>query len=160
MWPGERRLAERLEAKLEDDYLVWFDIPIGSKQTHPDFVLLHPDRGILILEVKDWNTGTILRMDRSTCEILDHGVPKTVVNPLEQARHYAHAVVDALQRDAQLVHPVGSARQGQLLFPWSYGVVFPNLTRDQFDKGELGNAIEPSRVICSDEMLKTVEVEG
>lgn len=53
MWPGERRLAERLEKKLEDDYLIWFDVPIGSKQTHPDFVLLHPDRGLLVLEVKD-----------------------------------------------------------------------------------------------------------
>lgn len=56
-------------------------------------------------------------MERSTCEILDNHVPKTVINPLEQARHYAHAVVNALQRDEQLVQPPGSAHQGQLLFP-------------------------------------------
>ena len=40
MTPGERRVAERLEHKLDDDYLVWYDVPVGPKQSHPDFVLL------------------------------------------------------------------------------------------------------------------------
>ena len=29
MTSGERRLAERLQQKLEDDYLLWWDVPIG-----------------------------------------------------------------------------------------------------------------------------------
>ncbi|WP_228533987.1 hypothetical protein [Pseudomonas sp. UFMG81] len=29
--PGERRLAERVEKKLEDDSLYWFNIPVGPK---------------------------------------------------------------------------------------------------------------------------------
>jgi len=45
MTSGERRLAQRLEQKLDDDYLLWYDVPIGPKQTHPNFVLLHPRRG-------------------------------------------------------------------------------------------------------------------
>lgn len=45
MTSGEKRLAERLEQKLEDDYLLWYDVPIGPKPTHPTFVLLHPRRG-------------------------------------------------------------------------------------------------------------------
>ncbi|BAZ33829.1 hypothetical protein NIES4074_63430 (plasmid) [Cylindrospermum sp. NIES-4074] len=32
MTPGERRLAQRLEEKLEDDYSVWYDVPIGKNQ--------------------------------------------------------------------------------------------------------------------------------
>lgn len=55
MQPGERRFAERLESHLEDDYLCWYDIGIGNNYLHPDFTLLHPGRGLLILEVKDWN---------------------------------------------------------------------------------------------------------
>ncbi|MDD2272503.1 MAG: hypothetical protein PHP95_14350 [Desulfuromonadaceae bacterium] len=27
--PGERRFARLLEAKLEDDYLCWYNVPIG-----------------------------------------------------------------------------------------------------------------------------------
>jgi len=89
MTTGEKRLSERLEQKLEDDYLLWYDVPIGPKQTHPDFVVLHPHRGALILETKDWYISTIRHASRDTFEILDagSGQPKTVSNPLVQARH-------------------------------------------------------------------------
>ena len=79
-----------------------------------------------------------------------------MINPLEQARQYAHQVVKALERDTQLVQPDG-AHAGKLAFPWGYGVVFTNITRRQFDAAELQNAIEPQRVICQDEMVESVD---
>ncbi len=42
MTNGEKRFARRLEAKLEDDYLLWYDVPVGPKRLHPDFIILHP----------------------------------------------------------------------------------------------------------------------
>ena len=159
MTSGERRLAERLEQKLDSDYCLWYDVPMGPKNTHPDFCVMHPRRGILVLEVKDWKTGsTILQADKQNWEIMGDNGPKTVINPLEQARQYAHTVVKALERDAQLVQP-GGAHAGKLAFPWSYGVVFTNITRKQFEAAELQHAIEPHRVICQDEMLEAVDAE-
>jgi len=158
MTSGERRLAERLEQKLDDDYLLWYDVPVGPKYAHPDFVVMHPRRGLMVLEVKDWRLSTILRADKQTWEILQDGIPKNVLSPLEQARQHTHQVIDALQRDKQLVHEDGRYK-GKLAFPWSYGVVFTNITRKQFDDAELGNAIEPHRVICQDEMLESVSAE-
>lgn len=158
MTSGERRLAERLEQKLDDDYLLWYDVPVGSKYAHPDFVVMHPRRGLLVLEVKDWRLSTILRADKQNWEIIPDGIPKSVINPLEQARQYAHQVIDALQRDKQLVHEDGKYK-GKLSFPWSYGVVFSNITRKQFNDAELGNAIEMHRVICQDEMLESASAE-
>lgn len=96
---GERRLAERLEKKLDDDYLCWFNIPVGPKALQPDFVILHPQRGVLVLEVKDWKLETILSMTKGTADLNDQGQPKTVKNPLAQARVYALEVVVALQAD-------------------------------------------------------------
>lgn len=29
--PGEERLAERLEKKLSNDWLCWFNVPVGQK---------------------------------------------------------------------------------------------------------------------------------
>ncbi len=158
MTSGERRLAERLEAKLDADYLLWFDVPVGPRQSHPDFVVLHPRRGLLILEVKDWRLATIVRADKSTWDILPGGEPKTVDNPAEQARHYALQVVDALKRDPQLVHADGR-HQGKLRFPWSHGVVFSHITRKQFTDAGLDQAIAPNRVVCSDEMTEGVDPE-
>jgi hypothetical protein len=158
MTSGERRLAERLEQKLDDDYRLWYDVPMGPRNTHPDFCVMHPRRGILVLEVKDWKLSTILQADKQNWEIMGDSGPKTVINPLEQARQYAHQVVKALERDAQLVQPEGK-HAGKLAFPWSYGVVFTNITRKQFEAAELHNAIEPQRVICQDEMLEGVGAE-
>jgi hypothetical protein len=158
MTGGEKRLAERLEQKLDDDYLLWYDVPIGPKNSHPDFVVMHPRRGILVLEVKDWRLATIKQADKQTWQIIPDGVPKSVINPLEQSRQYAHQVIDALERDKQLVQTEGKYL-GKLAFPWSYGVVFSNITRKQFDDAELHQAIEPHRVICQDEMLEAVGAE-
>jgi hypothetical protein len=158
MTTGERRLAERLEQKLDADYLLWYDVPIGPKQTHPDFVVMHPRRGLLILETKDWKLETIQRATRQVWDIVPDGQPKVVINPLAQARHCAIQVVNALERDPQLVQPAG-AHQGKLAFPWGHGVVFTRITRKQFEAAGLGDAIEPHYVICSDEMEKSGDPE-
>jgi len=158
MTGGERRTAERLEQKLDADYLLWYDVAVGPKHQHPDFVVMHPRRGILILEVKDFRLSTLINADKQVWEIHGDSGPKTIASPLEQARQYAHQVVKALERDPQLVQPEGR-HQGKLAFPWSYGVVLPNITRAQFDKAELGQSIEGHRVICQDEMLESVEPE-
>ena len=158
MTTGERRLAQRLQDKLDDDYLLWYDVPMGPTNAHPDFCVMHPRRGLLVLEVKDWKLATIQNVDKHTWTILPGGTPKTVINPLEQARQYAHQVVDALKRDPQLTQPDGP-HQGQIAFPWSYGVVLPNITRAQFKAAELHHAIEPQRVLCKDEMLEAADPE-
>ena len=155
---GERRLAERLEQKLDADYLLWYDVPVGPKQSHPDFVVMHPRRGILILETKDWKLETIQQATRQAWDILVNGQVKVVMSPLAQARFCAIQVVNALERDPQLIQPSG-LHQGKLAFPWGHGVVFTRITRKQFDDAGLGDAIEPHYVICQDEMLETADVE-
>ena len=66
MTGGEKRLAERLEDKLEDDYWCWYDVSIGDQTRHPDFVVFHPSRGLLVLEVKDWKLTTIQSIDKQS----------------------------------------------------------------------------------------------
>jgi hypothetical protein len=156
---GERRLAERLEQKLDGDYLLWHNVPVGPQQTYPDFVVIHPRRGALILETKDWHLETIRRATKQYFEIAPSGTPKTVINPLAQARHCAIQVVNALERDAQLIHADGPHR-GKLILPWGHGVVFTRIIRKQFEATGLGEAIEPHLVICQDEMLESVDPES
>ena len=86
MTGGERRFAERLEAKLEDDYLLWYEVAVGPKNLHPDFIVFHPRRGVLVLEVKDWRLDTIQSINRTTATIVTSTGAKTVASPLEQAR--------------------------------------------------------------------------
>jgi hypothetical protein len=157
--PGERRFAERLRALLEDDYLCWYDVPIGPRHQHPDFLILHPARGILVLEVKDWRLETIRNADPMSFTIDTGAGHKVVASPLEQARQYAHAVAGLLQKDAQLVEPAGSPFEGRLTFPWGYGVVLTDITRHRFEASGLADVLPPHLVICKDEMTESAEAE-
>lgn len=97
MTGGEKRFAQRLESKLEADWLCWYDVPLGPHNVHPDFVVFNPRRGLLVLEVKDWKLDTIRDIDRQSATLLTNTGLKRQVSPLEQARQYAHAVVDCLK---------------------------------------------------------------
>lgn len=152
---GERLFAARLQKKLEDDYFCWFDVPVGRKQLRPDFIVLHPGRGILILEVKDWKLDNLRQLDAKTVELLtDKGI-KHVANPLEQARAYALEVKELLERDAFLVEQENPRYKGRLIFPWGYGVVLTGITRKQFEAAQMSLAIPSDKVICKDEMTES-----
>src|SRR5688500_17858982 len=149
---GERRLAVRFSELLEDDYLCWYDVPVGPKYQHPDFILLHPGRGLLILEVKDWGIDSIVNANHDSFTVDFDAVRKIQSNPLEQARQYAHVVVRLLESDPQLINPPGDEYAGRLNFPWGYGVVLANITRRQFDSSGLSSLLPPRLVLCKDEM--------
>ena len=157
MTAGERRLAQRLETLLEPDYLCWYDVPVGTKYQHPDFLVLHPRRGLLILEVKDWACDSIQRINPVSVTVLTPTGPKEVGNPLVQARQYAFGVKNLLERDSQLIAPQGHAHCGKLVCPYGFGVVLSAITRKQFDNTDLGEVLPSHLVICKDEMTESTE---
>ncbi|MCV6624711.1 MAG: NERD domain-containing protein/DEAD/DEAH box helicase [Cellvibrionaceae bacterium] len=162
MTSGEKRFARRLEGLLEDDYLCWFDIPLGAKRRYPDFIVLHPSRGILFLEVKDWKAANIKRISHSEVELETPTGRKTVSNPIEQARQCSYQVLQVLERDPQLKQLMGK-HKGKLCFPYGYGAVFTNITRKQLDKGipeEHRHKLLPGHLlICQDEMTDSATAE-
>lgn len=161
MTSGEKRLARRLEAYLEDDYLCWYDIPVGRKNRYPDFIVLHPARGILFLEVKDWRLENIKKLSKSRVELLTNNGRVTVANPIEQARQCAYQVINMLSQDSELVAQSGDYK-GKLKIPYGYGVVFPNITKIQLNKAltEDGMQVLPDHlVLCKDEMAESIDGE-
>src|SRR6185436_18697047 len=98
MTAGERRFAQRLESHLEDDYLCWYGVPVGGRGLHPDFLILNPRRGLLVLEVKDWKADTIHSIDRFAATIIVNGRHRQAANPLEQAKQYVHSLTNRLEQ--------------------------------------------------------------
>jgi hypothetical protein len=132
MTSGERRFARRLESHLEDDYVCWYNVPVGAWKQHPDFLILHPRRGLLVIEVKDWKLENIRSMDRLTATLQVDGREVRKSNPLEQAKQYAFGVCRLLESDPALVGEPGTSYQGKLAFPWGYGVMLANISRKAF----------------------------
>jgi len=157
---GERRLALCLEDKLEDDYYVWYDLPVGPKQRQPDFVILHPNRGLLVLEVKDWALDTLKSLDKFAATLLTDRGLVTVANPLAQARVYALELARVLEADAALCHPPGHAYAGKLAVPWGHGVVLARISRRQFLSHGLDEVLPSALCICQDDMQENIEAEA
>jgi hypothetical protein len=134
MTAGEKRVARCLESLLDDSYVVWYDIPVGKRRRYPDFIVLHPSRGLLFLEVKDWKAEHLKGMTKTDVSLLTDRGLVTKPHPLEQVRQYAFAVVNTLSRDPRLCHAEG-AHKGQLIFPYGLGVVFTNVVREQMERG-------------------------
>lgn len=158
---GERRFEEALRTKLEDDYTCWYDVPIHGRHHdgHPDFIVLHPRRGLLILEVKDWKIDFIEIANHESVVVRSDGGPRSVRNPLEQARDYMFQLVDNLKKSPRLIHQSGHYLGG-LLFPFGHGVVLSNITRKQLVDSSLEECFGEAKVICKDEMTESVDAEA
>ncbi|MFU8838214.1 MAG: 3'-5' exonuclease, partial [Thiohalomonadaceae bacterium] len=145
-----------------DDYLVWYDIPVGSKRRYPDFIILHPSRGLLFLEVKDWKPDSLKTMNKSSVTLLTQNGMVTKPHPLEQVREYAYQVVNLLVRDPQLRQEAERYR-GNLCMPYGWGVVFSNITRRQIEKGmpeAVRETLLPDHLtIYKDEMTESADAE-
>ncbi len=162
MTKGEKRFARVLEHLLEDDYLVWYDIPVGRQRRYPDFIILHPQRGLLFLEVKDWKLQTLKKINKTEVVLLTGQGLVTKPNPLEQVRQGAYSALKLLEQDS-LLQQKSKKYQGKLVMPYGWGVVLANITRKQMQKALSPDGCEqvlPDHlVIYKDEMTETADAE-
>lgn len=156
---GELRLAERLKDCLEDNAWVWHNIPVGPFGRHPDFVALHPQQGIVVLEVKDWHLNTIGNVTSKQVDLITDRGNIPVDNPFEQVRNYMFLVKDTLKREPLLVNQSGSFK-GHPVCSFGYGVAFANITRKQFEQTDLREVFPPERCIFRDEMAEKVDADA
>lgn len=152
-------MARRLEALLDDDYLCWYDIPVGRKNRYPDFIVLHPSRGLLFLEVKDWKLENIKSINKHRVELLTNNGKLTVPNPIEQARQAAYQVINMLSADSELVARSGDYK-GKLKFPYGYGVVFTHINQSQLMTPEALAVLPDHLVLCKDEIPEKRDPEA
>ena len=154
--PGERRVLQQLKRCLEDDYIVWHDVPIGPRARQPDFVILSPRWGVLLLEVKDWRRDSIAGGSRDAIELATAHGRTTVAHPLRQARDVMLELVDLMKADPLLVHSEGPF-EGRLLFPYGWGVVMARLQAAAVAGSDFGELFPPARTLLRDDLDPEVE---
>lgn len=120
---SERQVFDALRRSLDDEYVVFHSVPWHGRGKKPDgeadFLIAHPDLGLLVLEVKGGGilvnpkTGAWLSEDRA-------GELHPIKDPFEQALAAKHELIADIRSDARW--PDGRSCQ------IGYGVVLPNVT--------------------------------
>ncbi|MBJ6359732.1 3'-5' exonuclease [Paenibacillus sp. GCM10012307] len=146
---GERLFFHTLKDHLPDDYIVYYEPEIGGRK--PDYVVIGPDLGMLVLEIKDYTESTLYELFPNEWRIYNtQGELNTVKNPLHQARDNAFRIADKLKKDKNLLQT--GAFHGHLKFRFGYGVVFTRLKEMHIVKHELHRVIEPQFMLTRDDI--------
>lgn len=148
---GERRVLLQLRRCLEDDYLVWYDLPIGPKGCQPDFVVLSPRWGLLLLEVRDWTPDKIVAANRHSVELETAAGRITATHPLSSARQDTLALVELMQNDPSLIRGSG-AFSGKLMFPYGWGLVLTELHTADPKNADFSDLFPQRRVLISEDL--------
>jgi hypothetical protein len=147
---GERLLFRTLKTYLPDDYIVYYEPEIQGRR--PDFVIIGPDLGIVVLEVKDYTRNTLLQINHEEWHIVaTSGEQAIVKSPMKQARDNMFHLVDVLKKDKSLVQLDGKFKFN-LKFPYGHGVVFSRMTSKEFIKEGIYSVIEPNLCLTRDEI--------
>lgn len=152
---GELLLYKVLRDRLPNNYIVWYE-PI-VKGLHPDFVILSPDFGLLVIEVKGWSAGQIEEANNNFFRIRqtkkEHIYSESQQSPLRQGKGYIDAVMDKLKGEPILAHHTGNY-QGKLIFPAGFGAVMSNITTSQAHHHNIYTLLEQPQVAYRDELLE------
>ncbi|MFG6146819.1 3'-5' exonuclease [Halobacillus sp. B23F22_1] len=147
---GERVLFHTLKEYLDDDYIVYYEPEVNGKR--PDFLIIGPYLGLLVLEVKDYTLTTLHRLNHDEWMInsSSDGLV-TVKSPLKQSRDYMFHIQVLLKKDGNLINQEGKY-QGKLKFPCGFGTVFTRLSQNQCVKTDLYEVIDPTFLLTREEI--------
>jgi hypothetical protein len=99
---AERRLFQELAEQLDNSYTVIYSAKwlayVERGRARPgeaDFVIAHPERGMLVMEVKGGGIGRDAAADR-WYSVDRHGVRHAISDPVEQAKRNYYGLLDKL----------------------------------------------------------------
>ena len=161
---GECRLHQIL-ARLPDDCFVYYEPLIKGR--HPDFVVIVPQLGVLVMEVKGWYAARLRHLDESTVTYLRDGRLVKESSPEKQVRDYLFRLMDEAQNhrwSERLLHQDGH-RIGKFRFPFAPLVVLSNISKTSLsehdiDQEDWARLFPPDRTLIKDQLTSLEGLRG
>jgi len=153
---GERDTFELLQ-KLPDNYWVYYE-PNINKQI-PDFIVIAPDLGVIIIEVKGWRLKNIREADNNDVRVNFDNGDEIHEHPLRQALRYQWRLYGVCRNDprgSSLLHREGK-HKNKVVFPFCHFVILSNITQDNIESLEGSNLYDifrPENTLFRNQLLK------
>ncbi|ULH16661.1 NERD domain-containing protein [Deinococcus sp. KNUC1210] len=142
---GELRVIDGLRTALRKRSSVCFwKYPLNTRQQHlhePDVLLLDPEWGIVIIEVKNIPMTQLAGIQGYSWRLHQPYFGRSEINPYEQARRQAQAVIERI-RDHPHLNTV----------PVRALVALPRITRDEWERGGSTFLFSDTPILCGDEL--------
>lgn len=142
---------------LSDDCLVYYEPVINDK--YPDFIVIVPDLGVIVIEVKGWFPKHIVDADSNDIYILWNYGKSREKHPVRQARDYMCNLMNECRKHPatnKLLHHSG-LYENKFIFPLGYFAILSNITKQQLVNhkcGDLTNIFRPERNATRDLFLE------
>ncbi len=149
---GEQRVFYFLKDKLPDDYIGWYELDVEDR--YPDFVILGPEIGILILEVKDWSVDNITSFNQEYFYLNLNGVRKQFSNPQKQGKNFKDKIANKVKNSLRLQNLYEHIRINN-------AICFPNITREEYrNLKDYSTGEEASKLIKEEIILFKDDLEN
>jgi AAA domain/UvrD-like helicase C-terminal domain len=146
---GIRRVASAFRVGLDESVTVWFEPPYDASGERPHFVILMPDRGVVVMEC--------LEVGRTRFRGAFGGLVRLTVDGVEEERENPLARADELAR--ALAERVG-AHPAKLDMPIGAGATFPALSREDAVEIGLDRSMDLARCLFADEIAAGIAGNG
>lgn len=143
---GEKAVAAKLRA-LPEDVLVYYEPVI--RRRYPDFVVVVPSIGVIIIEVKGIPLSWIFRADTHTVHYRQAGQEQEMLHPARQAREYQNRLMSECSG-----HPFRDELHTGRHFRFAFGhiVILTAITRRELEQSPWAHLFPPHAAICKDEL--------
>jgi hypothetical protein len=158
---GEKALYRIIQKHTPDDWVCYAGQRLGIGTT-PDFLLIGPELGILILEEKSIPINLVKKFTTENWTVIRDGAPRIEVHPLRQARGYVEKVMQALQKIKRLTDS-----RGKLKFVAGHGCILSSIRKGEMIVSDIEKfstppmvTFDPHLVICKNELPSNRQKES
>jgi len=150
---GEKALYKIIKKHTPNDWICYACQEL-SEGNRPDFVIIGPDLGVVILEEKNIPLNLVKKFTTETWTVIRDGNSEEEHHPLRQARGYVVKAIRVLKKYKRLTD-----KKGRLKFVYIHGVVLSGISRNELVQANIQSfssapieTFEPHLVISSDEL--------
>lgn len=149
---GEKRLFSILQ-RLPDDYIVYYEPVIENR--YPDFIVICPDMGLMVIEVKGWYPKQLISGDSNNIVVAEQAGPVSLKHPVRQARDYMYLLMDKCKKSGtgHLLMNKDGEFANRFIFPFGHFAILSNITAEQLKThaaGDMTHIFSPEKTITRD----------
>jgi hypothetical protein len=129
---GEKKVFTFFEENLPDDCIAWSNINLiargegGVEEAEVDFLVHHPEIGLMMFEVKDWRADQINRVSRDSIYVGKNN--KRYRNPYDYTKRKSHTLKTRMEGYKDF-----RKEDGRIKTPINVAIIFPYITRKEWE---------------------------